>query len=99
MALTMAGRDFESCFTEVWDDFCRDYPPKTEQKEALRAVCEDQKHTFCLLPTGFGKSDIFGLASMILDKVCQETVISNAINDTYRDVFIIYNITKHFIRH
>jgi superfamily II DNA helicase RecQ len=41
---------------------------KDEQIELLRAL-SDQKHTFGILPTGFGKSMSFILIPFIMDKV------------------------------
>jgi bloom syndrome protein len=41
---------------------------KEEQELAVKYICEG-KHVFCSLPTGFGKSMIYALPPLILDKV------------------------------
>ena len=63
MAATFKQRLEHVLIKEKWP-----YSLKTEQVEALKNVFEG-KHTLCLLPTGFGKSDLFALSSMITDPV------------------------------
>ena len=41
---------------------------KNEQIEAIKSICI-KKHTFCVLPTGFGKSEIFVFPPLVLKKV------------------------------
>ena len=52
------------------------YSLRKEQYDALHHICtrneKDAHHSFALLPTGFGKSDIFGLCPVILNMVCVE---------------------------
>ena len=53
---------------EVLSDCNIGYQLKEEQKEVIVNAVHGC-HTFVLLPTGFGKSDCFGLVGPLLDKV------------------------------
>ncbi len=44
------------------------YNHNNEQKECLKIICNGQS-LFAVLPTGYGKSDIFALPPLILDQV------------------------------
>ena len=44
------------------------YDLKAEQLSAIKDIC-DGKNIFTVLPTGFGKSEIFMLPPLIMDKV------------------------------
>ena len=52
----------------VCDDLNFDFSLKKEQIEAIINVCLG-RDSFCLLPTGFGKSEILGLPPLVVDKV------------------------------
>ena len=60
--------DFDNALQEVCKELHLSYALKEEQVETIKNLC-DKKHSFCLLPTGFGKSDIFGLLPLVMDKV------------------------------
>ena len=59
---------FDEALLSVCESLKLPFTLKDEQCEALRLLFE-KKHTFCLLPTGFGKSVIFVLPPLIMDKV------------------------------
>ena len=52
----------------VCNDLDLNFSLRKEQIEAITNVCLVQ-HTFCLLPTGFGKSEILGLPPLVMNKV------------------------------
>ena len=55
-------------FSDILYDLKTQYQLKPEQSEALQMIVAKQS-VFCVLPTGYGKSYIFGLAPLMLDKV------------------------------
>ena len=57
----------KKAITEVENQFLS-YKLREQQKTIIEFAVK-QQHVFGLLPTGFGKSDCFGLISPILDKV------------------------------
>ena len=58
----------EEALEKVMDKVKLPFRLKTEQKEILFAAVEKQ-HTLGILPTGFGKSECFGLHGPLLDEV------------------------------
>ena len=61
-------------------DFDLQFPLKLEQTEALKSLY-DQKDTFCMLRTGFGKSLIFQLSPFVLGrKIGSEDTITLVIS-------------------
>ena len=60
--------DFDKVLADVVADLELPYALKAEQIDALKALVGGAD-TFCLLPTGFGKSDIFALATLMLQRV------------------------------
>lgn len=61
--------DFKQSLESVRVEHNIKYSFKEKQIEALDEVCH-QRSVFCLLPTGYGKTDIMVLPPLILDKVC-----------------------------
>ena len=47
---------------------------KEKQKEAILAILE-RKDVFCILPTGYGKSIIYGVLPMTFDALLGKSVI------------------------
>ena len=76
-SVNMASSRYTSmCFEQAKIDamaFCKiTYELKPEQNDILKSICSgialgEQPHLFALLPTGFGKSDIFGLFPQIMN--------------------------------
>ena len=64
----MADKVYSAALSEVVTKLDLEYELKPEQVEAVRAVF-DGRDTFCLMPTGFGKSDIFVVATLVKEKV------------------------------
>jgi len=77
----MAG-EFESRLQHVLHAHKWPYALKPLQIQALSYVY-NKKHTLCLLPTGFGKSDLFALAGLIHDPVSKYLV---GYSDLYKNV-------------
>ena len=59
---------FNTAVQQVLTYYNITYSLKQQQLSAIKLVCQ-RKHTFAVLPTGFGKSDIFGLLPLIMDNV------------------------------
>jgi len=64
----MRAMDFELALSSVHRELNIPYQFKDKQIECMEAIC-NQHDVFCLLPTGYGKADIFSLPPLILDKV------------------------------
>ena len=60
--------DFESSLNWVLQKLSIKHELKSEQKQAMQIICSGY-HTFVILPTGYGKSYIYGLSPLIMDKV------------------------------
>jgi superfamily II DNA helicase RecQ len=60
--------DFDSALCAVCDETKLSYSLKEEQITAIRKICHNN-NVFCVFPTGFGKSDIFALPPLIMNKV------------------------------
>ena len=60
--------DFESSLNWVLQKLSIKHELKSEQKQAMQSICSGY-HTFVILPTGYGKSYIYGLSPLIMDKV------------------------------
>ena len=59
---------FKTATNEVSKNLGLGFDLREEQLAAMQAICE-KNHTFCLLPTGYGKSVIFTLTPLIMDQV------------------------------
>ena len=46
-----------------------DYTLKDKQLEIIKLIIDEKKNVIAVLPTGYGKSDIFGLTPLIFDEV------------------------------
>ena len=53
---------------EVISDLNLQFNLKQEQELAITHICQGL-HVFCALPTGYGKSIIYALPPLIMDKV------------------------------
>ena len=60
--------DFEEATSSVLSDLKLNYRLKDNQALAVQAICRGDD-VFALLPTGYGKSDVFVLPPLILNKV------------------------------
>ena len=60
--------DFKCALSAVVNDLKLSYALKKEQVDAISAVCAGE-NVLAMLPTGFGKSEIFILPALILNKV------------------------------
>ena len=54
--------------TKLAPEWVRTANSRRERGRRIQLLCQ-RKHAFAVLPTGFGKSDIFGLLRLIMDKV------------------------------
>lgn len=52
----------------VCKDIKLNFTLKKEQEDAIKHILAGS-NLFCMLPTGFGKSEIFGLVPLIMNKV------------------------------
>ena len=59
---------FAKAITDVSLELGLSYDLKPQQVEAVHSVVQ-RKDTFGLMPTGFGKSDIFVVATLVKQKV------------------------------
>ena len=65
----LGSEDILAAFNQVRRRYNISYPAlKTEQLKALGGLMNG-RHTFCVLPTGFGKSEIFILPPLLYDEV------------------------------
>jgi superfamily II DNA helicase RecQ len=60
---------FDEALLSVCSDLKLAFTLKAEQQAAVQHIF-NKKHTFCVLPTGFGKSMIYALPPLVMDKVC-----------------------------
>ena len=60
--------DFETACDIVKRKLDLSYSFRAQQLETMRLVL-DRKDTFCVLPTGYGKTDCFILPPLLLDQV------------------------------
>ena len=65
----MASRGFKLTVAKVCKKLHLKMQMKEEQLSVMHSVAEKHHHTFCVLPTGFGKSHIFGLLPSVCDEV------------------------------
>ncbi len=85
----MANSKFVKNLEAVCTDLKLPFSLKEEQVLATKFVCEG-KHTFCNLPTGFGKSLIFGLVPLVKNKV---NIVANI--QLHKQVY--HHTTEHHI--
>ena len=60
--------DFKEALDSVMVELQLPYQLKVEQEKAVKSICRGG-HVLAMLPTGFGKSDIFILPPLIMNKV------------------------------
>lgn len=65
----MMASKFHSALSDVLSEHGVRYQLRDEQKECLELICDKKKHVFALLPTGYGKSDIYAWAPLVFSKV------------------------------
>lgn len=66
-AITSSSVD--QAISDIFKDLKLNYTIKAEQKDIIDAIVLRNKDVFAVLPTGFGKSLIYTLIPLILDKV------------------------------
>ena len=59
---------FVSAMKVIKEKFMIFYEFRDKQVEAIQVLVEG-KHVFCIVPTGYGKSDIDGLPCLVHDEV------------------------------
>jgi hypothetical protein len=88
---------FQYAVHEVTNSLNLKFVLNNEQLAAIEALCA-KKHTFCLLPTGYGKSTISPLTPLIMDKVRQTCIILSGLITIHILTKCLMSISLNVIR-